>query len=315
MLVVITLIKTGARKYMAMKPERSNQKTESNIDYAILNEQKFAQLQAGLNVVYLNAVIFAGTQEREPMKQDDGTYKDMNPIQQVLLYVDFPNVTIDWDACAKDSNKEGYKPIGKKALREPLHSVFKGVPRGVTFSAVPPTDGNGDIIKGQEWTFHANNMLTKIAKATQTLNIIDPDSDDNMDVELLVGKPFLINVEIKEGKNGGKFVKLKDPVPLMHGMEVPENPNKAVGIDFDTTDEEALSNLRFGDMKMLAKAPQFVGSPMAEALKDKVKPAVPLGEEDQTPEPEAKTPAPKTAESKKPEGTGGFDDFDDDIPF
>lgn len=306
---------------MAFKPNKAQGNGQSsNINYEELNNQIFAQMEEGLTTAYIVGFIDNGTQERDPIKRDDGTYKDQRPAQQIFGYYEFPDVIIDWDKCMKDPDKEGQEKLGKKPYRHPIHRVFKGVPTGINFNPAPPMDNEGNIIKDRKWTFAATSIFTKLAKAANVKSIIDPDSEDNMDISLLVGKPLMVDVEIKEGKNGGQFLNVKNPVKLIKGAKAPKLTTDTFLIDMDTDDTEMVKkNMRFGDAKVVVKAPEFVGSPLQPVIKEvfDLDPDKALGSEDDDAQNSTQNQSQATPDSKAPEeaGKGGFDDFDDDIPF
>jgi hypothetical protein len=298
---------------MGFKPkEKKSAPKGARIDYAKLNEQLLSQIEEGNNVGVVAGFVDLGLQERDPMKQDDGTYKQLKPIRQVAGFIDFPNVIIDWDKCM--TWPAGMEPvkIGKAPYRHHLHHEFKGEVTGITFSPVPPMDKNGKIIEVDgNWTFHSNSVLTKLAKASKKLAVIDGTNSDNMDIELLIGQAVLVNVEIKQGK----YVALRGYSPLMTGMSVDTSQIDTFLVDFDTTDREVLGKLRYGIKKAMSRAPEFVGSPVAAIFKetDNIEPDVPLDDADNSPEPEEENQSPEPKGSAA--GTGGFEDIDDSIPF
>lgn len=297
---------------MGFKPKTKSAPKGPRIKYEELNKQLLSQIEVGNNVGIVAGFADIGTQERDPIKNDDGSYKQLKPIRQVVGFIDFPNVIIDWDECMTWPEGMEQKEIGKKPYRHHLHHEFKGEVTGITFSPVPPMDKNGKIIEVEgDWTFHSNSVLTKLAKASKQLAVIDGNSSDNMDIELLIGQAVLVNVEIKKEK----FVSLKGYSPLMKGMKVDTSGTKTFLIDFDTTDEEVLGQLRYGVKKAMARAPEFVGSPVAAIFKksDNIDPDVPLDDAEEGTTPDS---PPEDADQSEPEDKKvGFDDFDDDIPF
>lgn len=303
---------------MSFKPQASGtQRTESNIDWEIINAQITDQLEEGLIVGVVSGIVDLGVQERDAIKQEDGTYKERKPAQEVALFIDIPEVQIDWDAAAKNKDAEDFKAIGIQPYRLMVNPEFKGDVRGITFAPAPPMDKDGNILEVDgAWTFAATSVLTKIAKAADVKEVIDGNSESNMDISLLLGKPLMVNIEIKEGKNGAIFPKIasyaKAKPKDLKGVDL--DCVNTFMVDFEDPKAEDLNQLRISVKNKIARSTQFEGSVIQKVLKEtgyEPRQKNNTTEKPNTSDTPPDTKATKGSESKaKPE-----DDYDDDVPF
>jgi hypothetical protein len=110
----------------------------------------------------------------------------------------------------------------------------------------------------------------------------DYKNKDMNNIELLLGKPFMYNVEVKTSEKDGKtFVntKLKSPVPLMKGMSVDAPLQASVSVNFEDDDllepQDQLGGiskfdlLRQTDLRKIVLAEDYPGSKMQAAVQEK----------------------------------------------
>lgn len=248
----------------------------------------------GLQVVQLGLLVDLGKHKKQPKfakdsankreQDEDGNDKILWPQegkdleQRVAAYVDLLSQTHDYD------------DIGVKNIRLPLHEISRGLSQGLNFTTVAPRDPNGNYIKGRQWLVAGTSQWAKIAGVTQidedttvAAKMLNPEykNKDANNIELLLGKPFMFNLEVKvEEKDDKKFVntKFKSPVPLMDGMPVPEALQVAVSVNFDDEDlleeKEDLGGiskmklLRLSDLRKIVLAEDYEGSNMQKAVQE-----------------------------------------------
>jgi len=224
--------------------------------------------------------------------------------------------------------------IGKQHYRLLMNKSFQGKIQGVNFTATPPKDAKGNLIPGKAWGFHPANLLTKIAKAVQREDVIE-----SMDVEQLLGLPFMATVEVKvtEAKDGkkdkdGNVITYKN-VNFKGAAQVPEdddgNPIAIADLNcepkcitFDNATKEDVKFIRAGLRKQIKVALNYAGSKMQKAIE-----AFEAENGGGSDEGEAEKPAQKSAPAQtkekakaaaskaKAKETAPADDMDDDVPF
>lgn len=193
--------------------------------------------------------------------------------QKVAVYVDLLTQTHDYEG-----------EIGVRNIRLPLHPVNRGMAEGLNFTTVAPRDPDGNYIKGKPWSLAPASQWKKIADATKQTAIFEADykNKDHNNIGLLLGKPFMANIEVKkEEKDGKTYVntKVKSPVPTMRGMAVPDALQASVSINFDDDDllevKDELGGiakidlLRQADIRKIVLAEDYPGSKMQEAIRER----------------------------------------------
>jgi len=299
---------------MAFKPANASRTSGGNFE-----PSNFPTPRAGSRKARVSLIVDMGVQNREPF-EDPNTkeMKEQKPCQQVAVFADLVADTVDYGGS-----------IGKQHYRLLLNKSFQGNIQGVNFVATPPKDAKGNLIAGKPWGFHPANLLTKVAKAVGR-----PDVIESMDVEELMGLPFMAQVEVKEteDKNGKKDkdgnVLVYKNVNFKGAAEVPEdddgNPlpvaelnNPALCITFDNARKEDIKWIRASLVKQIKLANNYAGSAMQKAIEAFEAENAQGGDEGEdeapAPKPAAKSaPAKKTAAKPKPVPQ---DDADDDVPF
>jgi hypothetical protein len=270
---------------MSFKPRNDRQNNNEN------SEQKvFVPIvpEDGLQVVQVGMLVDLGKHKKQPKfatqngkreKDENGEDKVLWPIegkdleQKVAVYVDLLSQQHDYEG-----------EIGVRNIRLPLHPVNRGMSEGLNFTTVAPRDPDGNYIKGKPWSLAPASQWKKIADATKQDKIFEADykNKDHNNIGLLLGKPFMINVEVsKQEKDSKTYVntKLKSPVPLMKGMQVPEPLQVAVSINFDDNDlmevKEELGGiakidlLRMADIRKIVLADDYPGSEIQKAIQER----------------------------------------------
>ena len=316
---------------MAYKPKAEANKTERAPTVAPNGvAYKFPVPNAGNQAARISLIVDLGTQDREDF-EDPKTkeLKPQKPVQQVVVFADLVDEIVDYGG-----------DIGEKQYRLMLNKSFKGDIQGIAFTAVPPRDADGNLIEGKIWSFHAQNLLTKLAKATGNDHILGVTEDDNMDISALLGAAFYADVEVKEteGKKKdaeGKAVtytnvnfKGAGKVPVVKGkpVDVDELQVTPMIINHENVTEETLVILRGKILQLMKQAPEYSGSRLEELLKAKGEGDVPAKTGNPI-EPKNKPEAEPKAE-KKPAGKknttpaaqtpadSSDDNFDEDsMPF
>lgn len=277
---------------MAFKPKAHNKTSdnEGKSDFQVVIPEE------GLAPVQVSMIVDLGSHPKQPKfakgsdgkreLNDDGTFKVLWPKDDtvrghsVAAYVDLLQQTHEYP-----------EPIGVKNIRLPLHQVVRGASLGLNFTTVAPRDANGNYIKGRPWLLAPTSMWAKIAKVvsnekgTKIANIIfDPtyENNDLNDIGMLLGRPFMMNVEVDQVEKGDKKyvnIKLKSPVPLAKGFPVDKALTKAISVGFDDDDllipDEGLGGstkfdlIRLADLRTIVLADEYPGSKMQEAVQAK----------------------------------------------
>ena len=351
---------------MSFKPQ-SNKPSDDNVDrkpfVAIVPEDGLQAVQVGMLVnlgMHKKLPKFAKDNAGKREQDEDGNDKiiwpkegDKGMEQRVGVYVDLLTQTHDYGG-----------DIGVKNIRLPLHQVSRGMSEGLNFTTVAPRDPDGNYIKGKPWTLAPASAWCKIAavvkddkgeKVSDTMLRADYKNKDHNNVQMLLGKPFMYNVEVKKTeKDGNTYVntKLKSPVPLMKGMKTEPALVGAVSISFDDEDlleaREDLGGvskfalLRVADLRRIVLAADYVGSNMQKAIQEEfdedelvakakeiaakiietdkdlieIYAKFPNGPEGGETATPAEATKTKPSAPKKPERPApNFSDMDDDIPF
>lgn len=267
--------------------------------------------------------------------------------RKVAVYVDLLTQTHDYEG-----------EIGVKNIRLPLHQVSRGMSEGLNFTTVAPRTPDGEYIKGKPWSLAPASQWCKIAavvkddkgnKVSDTMLNADYKNANHNNIQMLLGKPFMFNVDVKTTeKDGNTYVntKLKSPVPVMKGMAVEDALIAAVSVNFNDTDlltprddlggASKYDMLRVSDLRKIVLAADYDGSEIQKAIQEREDEAAliakakeiaakiietdkdlieinqrfPNGQGGNTP-----TPAPKVNKPTPPAKVTNFSDMDDDIPF
>ena len=263
---------------------------------------KYPTPKSGARPARISLIVHLGTQERDDFEDPKtGEKRALDPIDQLALFADLTNDVVDYGG-----------EIGKNPYRLMLNSSFKGKVSGTTFGAVPPQSEDG------LWTFHPNSLLTKLARATDTEEIVK-EEEHNMDVELLLGKPFMaeVVVEDRESKtatddDGNPIVftnvrfRGSSSVPDIDGFEVPELEIEPMIITMDNVTKETVKFIRADVLRTMQKSVDYKGSAL-DKLKGKPEGGYVVPKET---EEEA-----KSAEPPVEAATVDSSYFDDDVPF
>jgi hypothetical protein len=316
---------------MGYKPKAEASGNSNNFTPKVAPNGKpylFPTPNAGNQAARISLIVDLGTQEREDF-EDPKTkeVKPQKPVQQVVVFADLVDEIVDYGG-----------DIGEQQYRLMLNKSFKGDIQGIAFTAVPPRDEKGNMIEGKEWTFHPQNLLTKLAKATENEQILGSSRDDNMDISQLLGAAFYADVEVKEteGKKkdaDGKTKTYKN-VNFKQAGKVPQVKGKPVDVDelrvepliinHDNVTEETLLVLRREIINMMKLAPEYSGSTLEKLLTARGDAAPEPKEKTEEAEPEQETPAAKPKADKKATGknkpapvqTPADEESEDpDIPF
>lgn len=216
--------------------------------------------EEGLQAATVSVIVSLGTQKRPPYTKTDDKGNDVmgedgNPIiispkpnEQVAMYVDL-NENV-WDFGGE---------IGEKQIRLPVHEEFAGqIKEGINFKEQGHFTADHQYIKGKPWTLPPSSKFAKIAKVCGAPEIMESGgygdgnefgeiNESKSDISLLMGKPFLYNVEVKKVnkvKDGKPVtyvnVNLRTPVPLMKGMVVSPLTAEPICISFSSDVDELL---------------------------------------------------------------------------
>jgi hypothetical protein len=325
---------------MAFKPANSNQQaTPMNPNIPKLNWNELNKgVKGGSRPARVSLIVDLGTQEREPSTKDynpndpkqveaiaKGSWVDnvggkdilhtpRKPVQQVAVLADLLNDVVDYGGA-----------IGKQPYRLLLNPSFKGDVKGVDLAGCYSYDESGKRLEDKPFTFHAQSLLTKLSKATQTLAVIDGGAD-NMDVSLLAGKAFMAQVAVNtSGENTYVNYKGCSEVPLIEDEDGNEAPlkvkplsNEARIITFDTVTEDDVKWLRGDLVKKIKQALNYQGSKMQAVLENASPNAAGSStnastEEAKPTQGSGKKAAPKASQSVVDDTPP--DDFDDSVPF
>jgi hypothetical protein len=323
---------------MSFKPKNSNNTQASSnpnlpkINWGELNKG----VKGGSRPARVSLIVDLGDQEREPSTQDynpnnvkhsealtkgswvetvngkEVLFTPRKAVQQVAVLADLMNDVVDYGGS-----------IGKQPYRVLLNPSFKGEVRGVDLTGCYSYDDQGNRLQDKPYTYHSQSLLTKLAKATRQLGIID-GGEDNMDVSLLCGQPFMAQIAVTEsGDNTYVNYKGCAEIPMIpddDGNEAPMKVKQLVTearvITFDSVTEDDAKFLRGDLVKKIKQALNYQGSKMQAVIENKASTA--QAEQSNAPAaPKAKEPAkaaPKAAVSgNEPPPSDDF--LDDTVPF
>jgi len=299
------------------KPKTANKTTSS------MNDNPgglFPVPKSGSRKARVSLIVDLGEQNREDFEDEKtGEKRPQKPCQQIAVFADLVADTVDYGG-----------EIGKQHYRLLLNKSFAGDIRGINFTSVPPKDAKGNIIPNKSWGFHPANLLSKLAKA-----IGKPEIIESMDVEQLLGEPFMAQVEVNE-KDSGKVDKDGEPITYRNVnykgcAEVPlddddqplpvaelKQPPRCITFDNATVDD--IKFLRKKLIEMIKLANDYSGSQMEKAIKafeakqGNAQAAEP--EDDEETEVSPPKPAAKATKAKaKPAPVEEDDSDDSDSPF
>lgn len=251
------------------KPKNANGNAPREFD----PNRKFPTPKAGSRPARVSLIIDLGTQEREDYKDEKtGETRPQSPCQQVAVFCDLPNDVVDYGG-----------DIGKQQYRLALNKTYAGEFSGINFTAVPVRDADGNMIKGKPWTLPPASILTKLAKATGQLDVIE-----SQDIEQLLDQAFMATVEVKETEsktvkddagNPVKFTNVNfkgcSEVPLVEDDDGNEAPmkvkpltNPAMIITFDEAKPEQIKFIRKSILNIIKLAKNYPGSAMQKAVEE-----------------------------------------------
>lgn len=229
--------------------------------------------RAGARPARISVIVDLGVQPRKDFEDPKtGEIKPQKPVQQVAIFADLVRDVVD------------YGPeVGEKPYRLMLNKNFRGEIEGISFQTVPQRDANGKMLD-REWIFHPASVLTKLANATDTKEIITPGKH-NADISRLLGKPLYITIDITE--NEGKKALPDGTKPIFRNvkvkgfsqvpwddekdapMTVPEMHPDAppVLISFNQVTPESFRFLRRDVLAMMQTAPEYAGSHLEKLVK------------------------------------------------
>lgn len=234
-------------------------------------DRNFPTPKPGSRKARVSLIIDLGEQNRKDFENPDGTTKPQKPCQQVAVFADLVADVVDYGGT-----------VGKQQYRMLLNKTFSGVTEGVNFQAVPPKDAEGNIIAGKPWTLHPANVLTKLAKATEQLDVIE-----SLDISKLLNLPFMADIEVKEtparndkkDKDGNPIIyknvnfKGAAKVPMVEDEDGNEAPMKVAAlkeparcITFDTATVDDIQYIRKNLIKIIKLANDYSGSNMQKAI-------------------------------------------------
>jgi hypothetical protein len=296
--------------------------------------RNFPVPKAGNRPARVSLIVDLGIQTREDF-EDPVTKqtKPQKPAHQIAIFADLTSDVVDYGG-----------DIGKQPYRLMLNRSFKGVLEGTNFNAVQPRDAEGNAITGKKWTYHPQSLLTKLAKATGIDAILNPKTDDDLDIEQLLGKALMIGVDVNEKDSGkkddaGKPIVYRNvnatgysSVPFFEdvdGNEVQATVKplaiEPLVITFDNVTAETVKFIRADVRRKIQLATNYEGSQMQKVLaqvagnqasNEKQEGADAGGQQDPAKEPEAPAkPAPKRQRSKPAEQESVGNSEDNELPF
>lgn len=271
----------------------------------------------GARPARVSLIIDLGKQEREDFEDTKtGEKRPQKPCQQVAIFCDLVNDKVDYGG-----------DIGVQQYRLNLHREFAGKPEGINFQAVPPKDGEGNMLKvdvknGPWWGLPGASVITKLCKAVGRPDVaVDKKKPESLDLEQLLGLPFMAQVEVKrtekgEGDEKRVYVNVNfkgsSPIPLLPVMDAEGEPTgeekpmavaklgvPAKLIGFDNATKEDIQLIRYALRQKIKLALDYPGSQMQKAIQEWE--AENLSQnEDSGEEAPAPTPAPAPVKPKQP---------------
>lgn len=266
---------------------------------------KWPEPKTGNRPGRVSLIVELGNQKRDPFKDPKtGEEKELAPKDQVAIFADLTNDVVDYGG-----------EIGEQPYRLMLNSSFLGKVSGTTFGSVHPDMSATTGV----WTFHSNSVLTKLARATGTEEIIQEGPDKN-DISLLLGKAAMFEVAIK--KTESKDQKDEEGNPIVYtnvrfkgcsslpempdgsAYPVPEMSIEPMTITFDDATVEQVKFLRKDVRETIKQALNYEGSQIQAAI-----------EEFENKRSQSSNSNRDSQPADNANNTPGFDDFDDDVPF
>jgi hypothetical protein len=296
---------------MAFKPRKTGSSSNQPREF-----QELPVPKDGPRPARVSLIVDLGTQEREDfVDAKTGETRPMKPCQQVAIFADLVNDKVDYGG-----------EIGVQQYRLPLYRTFSGDIQGINFQAVPVKDADGNSVKDekgkQKWALPGASVITKLAKAVGKPEVSVQGGADGLDIEKLLGLPFMAQVEVNivekgegEDKRVYKNVNFKgsSPIPMVpvigedgeptgdeKPMAVAKLAATAKAISFDNATKEDIGFIRYGLRKLIKQALDYPGSAMQSAIEAWEEENLKDGPEDSAaaPAPAPKV-APKPVEKKK----------------
>jgi hypothetical protein len=315
---------------MAFKPKKTipARSGGSDFDYSTLPTPKDGPRPARISLI-----VDLGTQPREDyVDEKTGETRPQKPCHQVAIFADLVNDVVDYGG-----------DIGEQPYRLCLNKTYQGKLQGINFQTVPPKTEKGELIKGKPWMLPGANLITKLCKAVgrPEIAIEDRKNPASLDLELLLGLPFMAQVEVKvtekdmdDGtKKTYKNVNYRGASPIPSIPEIGEDgeptgeekpmpvkklPVKPRVITFDGATVDDIKVLRAGIIRIIKQANDYEGSQIQKAIEAYEAQREEAGEssEEEAPAP-APAPAKKAAPKKpvKPVVPDPADEDDSDAPF
>jgi len=296
---------------MAFKPT-NKVREKLDIKYPVPNDGESGNLPARISLI-----VDLGVQPREDFyDKEKDEYIPRKPAHQVLIYADLTTELVDYGG-----------HIGMAHYRLPLFHTFKGEMSGINFMAVP-SDKPGGLP-----TFPTNSILTKLAKCSGTKTILE-DKENLLDIEMLLGKPLMVEIEVTDGKTRDdgsvpKYTKFKGVSSIPKGMNAPpELLTPALLVGVNNIDEESFPFIRYKTtvINKLMLCEDFYGSKLESML---LEDGVDLtnydnylppdsNQEEEQPEVAVSGEVNVSSVDDSEEGgqePGNIEEYDDDIPF
>lgn len=288
---------------MAFSPKGSN-RSNGNTTFKRDPNVKFPVPKAGNRPARVSLIVDLGNQNRKDF-EDPKTkeVKPQKPADQIAIFLDLTADVVDYGSV-----------IGKQPYRLMLNKSFNGELDGINFGVGPVRDANGNIMKDKPYNYHPMSLITKLAKATKTEEII---SGKNLDIEQLLNKGLMATVEIKEteDKNGRidettNKVRKYTNVNFRGVSEVPVMPDDSLFpvpalqlppmvITFENATADVIKYIRRDVINKIKMANNYQGSNMQKAIAEY----------------EAQFEKESPTKEEQKEETPFDDSFDDDVPF
>jgi hypothetical protein len=302
---------------MAFKPKSAGKGNSGDFE-----TRNYPTPRSGSRKARVSLIIDLGDQDREDFEDEKtGETKPQKPCQQVVVFADLVADVVDYGG-----------EIGKQQYRMLLNKSFQGKVQGVNFTTTPPKDAKGNLVAGKPWALHPQNLLTKLAKATGTEEIIPEQGEHGLDISRLMNKPFMctVNVTETEAKNGkkdadGNTIVYKN-VNFGGAALIPEdddgNPiaiaeltQPARCVTFENATVEDIKLIRGSIIKQIKLANDYPGSQMQKAIQEyEAQAAKGSSSSDEAEEAPAKEEAKKPAAKKQAKKPAQEED-DDAAPF
>ena len=249
------------------------------------------------------------------------------PTTEVEVILDFPTLLVEYIEDDEDSIR-------------PYRHYMKGYDFASQTPAGFPLKANYETK-----TLDSRSTLYKLAKSAGLKNIIDPNSDENMEIDQLANQVVNIDIEHKEDKKGNTRIVINTGSisRCKEADEVPELEQGCHAISFEDVTLEQLVAMRVrpSNLEQMKKAKNFEGSNMEEvlaeyeALSDEEKYGSSKSDKKAKSKDAKKKKSEKASEKKAAKGKASkkkagskakskvkaskkeehFDDFHEDIPF